>query len=57
MILTVRDDGVGIAPGFDWEASDSIGLQLVSALTEQLEGSARVENDGGTIWTIRFCSE
>ncbi len=54
--LQVRDDGVGIAPDFNWEESDSIGLQLVSALTEQLEGNARLDNDNGAIWTIRFHS-
>ena len=57
VILTVRDDGIGIVPDFHWEESDSIGLQLVSALTEQLEGNARLDSDDGTIWTIRFHNE
>ena len=53
--LTVGDDGIGMKPDFDWEESDSIGLQLVSALTEQLEGNATLEAGGsGTIWTICF---
>ena len=55
IILIVRDDGIGMKPDFDWQQSDSIGLQLVCALTEQLEGEVRLESgQGGTIWTIRF---
>ena len=53
--LTVRDDGIGIPSDFDWQESDSIGLQLVSALTEQLEGRATLDSGAhGTIWTICF---
>ncbi len=55
--LTVRDDGIGMEPNFDWRESDSIGLQLVSALTEQLEGTATFKGEAnGTIWTICFNS-
>ena len=55
VILSVSDDGIGMNPDFRWEESDSIGLQLVSALTEQLEGEVALESGAsGTIWTIRF---
>lgn len=57
VILAVRDDGIGMNSDFDWQQSDSIGLQLVSALTEQLEGTATLDgDDNGTIWTICFNS-
>ena len=58
IILSVRDDGIGMKPGFSWQESDSIGLQLVSALAEQLEGTVSLDTDsGGTIWTICFKGE
>ena len=56
--IEVRDDGTGMKPGFSWEQSDSIGLQLVAALTDQLEGHSALETGAqGTIWTIRFNNE
>lgn len=36
--VEVLDNGRGIEAGFDWRASESLGLQLVTTLTEQLEG-------------------
>ena len=55
VVLTVSDDGIGMKAGFDWQESESIGLQLVSSLTEQLEGTAKLKSDAnGTVWTIRF---
>ena len=57
LILSVRDNGIGMKPDLNWEQSDSIGLQLVSALTQQLEGEMGLETgNGGTVWTIRFKS-
>ena len=57
LILSVRDDGIGMNPDLNWEQSDSIGLQLVSALTQQLEGEVELQSGNeGTIWTIRFKS-
>ncbi len=55
LTLTVSDDGVGMKTDYNWEESDSIGLQLVSGLTEQLEGEAKLQTGAdGTVWTIRF---
>ena len=61
LTLIVRDDGVGMNADLDWENSDSIGLGLVAALTQQLEGevemSACEDANKGTRWTIRFKKE
>jgi PAS domain S-box-containing protein len=49
LLLTVRDDGVGLPPEFDIRESKSLGFNLVVALTEQLGGSIRVHReDPGT---------
>ena len=37
--LRVTDNGVGLPPGFDFGRADSLGLQLVRSLTQQLNGS------------------
>lgn len=54
--LEVGDNGVGLAEGFDWRTSTSLGLRLVNDLTRQLEGSVTVERaaEGGTVFHIRF---
>lgn len=53
--LSVSDDGAGLPEGFDIDAVDSLGLQLVSNLTRQLKG--RIEaNSGekGASFTLHF---
>lgn len=55
--LQVRDDGIGMDADFDIENSDSIGLQLVDSLTEQLEGTRHFCVLNGTHWTICFNKE
>jgi excisionase family DNA binding protein len=52
--LCVADNGVGVPEGFDVRQSDSLGLQLVGALTEQLGGTLTVARQGGTAFTLTF---
>lgn len=52
--LQVQDDGIGIPADFDWAETDSLGLQLVSTLTEQLEGTIELDRIAGTTFTIVF---
>ena len=40
LILTVSDNGIGLPPDIDQRKSESLGLQLVSMLTQQLEVQA-----------------
>ena len=51
-ILTVSDDGTGIPDIIDMENSDSLGLQLVNILVDQLDGEIEVKRDEGTEFTI-----
>lgn len=51
-ILTVSDNGVGIPKTIDLYNSDTLGLQLVSILVDQLEGEIKLERNGGTEFTI-----
>ncbi|MEW5847389.1 MAG: PAS domain S-box protein [Myxococcota bacterium] len=52
--LEVRDDGVGLPPGFDVKKVESLGLQLVNTLVEQIHGHLEVDVAGGTAFRVRF---
>ena len=54
--LVVADNGVGLPPGTDLRAAETLGLQLVSTLVQQLRGSVEVDGGEGTRFTIRFMS-
>lgn len=53
LLLGVRDDGRGLASGFDPVHSQSLGFSIVRTLVEDdLRGSLTASGDGGTIITI-----
>jgi PAS domain S-box-containing protein len=52
--LTIRDDGVGLPPDFDLQASKSLGLKLVTDLARQLDGKVEVDPSKGTAFRIVF---
>ena len=54
--LVVSDNGVGIPGNIDFENPDTLGLQLVSILVDQLDGEMDLGRDHGTEFTIRFSS-
>jgi PAS domain S-box-containing protein len=51
-VLSVRDNGVGLSPGFDWQQTNSLGLRLVHMLTGQLNAGLEVFSNGGTEFII-----
>lgn len=53
-VITIKDDGVGLPDDFTFEETDSLGLELVSALTEQLDGSITYRNENGARIDISF---
>jgi PAS domain S-box-containing protein len=52
--LIVSDDGVGIPEKIDFEISDTLGLQLVNILADQLDGTIKLKRDKGTEFIIKF---
>jgi two-component sensor histidine kinase len=54
LVLVVSDDGVGLPLELDLAHLDSLGLQLVHDLTEQLHGTIEVSRDLGTTFTVTF---
>jgi len=55
-LLAVGDDGRGFPPDVDFRETNSLGLQLVQTLSQQLAGSIRRRDreGGGTVFEIRF---
>ena len=52
--LRVTDDGVGFPEAVDFRHTESLGLQIVSLLVGQLEGTIELDRKGGTAFTIAF---
>lgn len=52
--LIVSDNGIGFPDGLDFKKTESLGMQLVCALTEQLSGDMKLNRDKGTTFTITF---
>ncbi len=52
--LTVSDDGVGIPENFNIEDLESLGIQLVTSLVDQLDGKLELKRNNGTEFTLRF---
>lgn len=54
VVLAVADNGVGLPPGFELGKVQSLGLQLVPLLIDQLHGDLSIERQDGTCFELRF---
>jgi len=55
VVVTVRDDGVGLPPGLDPQHAESLGLSIVRSLVSRdLRGTLRMWQDGGTVAEVTF---
>jgi PAS domain S-box-containing protein len=52
--LIVSDNGIGLPKYLDFKNTETLGLQLVSNLVEQLEGTIEVNGNSGTEFIIKF---
>jgi PAS domain S-box-containing protein len=52
--LTVSDNGVGIPEALDVEDVETLGMQLVTSLVDQLDGELELNRENGTEFIIRF---
>jgi two-component sensor histidine kinase len=52
--LIVEDDGVGLTEEKRRAAHDSLGMQLITSLADQIRGSICLEECAGTRWVLRF---
>jgi len=56
-ILEVKDNGIGFPKGLDYKNTDSLGLRIVTSLTEQIDGEIKFTNTSGTSFKIIFKEE
>ena len=53
-VLNISDNGVGLPKNFDFKNTESLGLQLVNMLVQQLKGKISVDVSNGTTFKIIF---
>jgi len=52
--LIIADNGRGFPEEIDFRNTDSLGLQLINILVEQIEGSIELNRNAGTEFKIKF---
>ena len=52
--IEIGDNGIGISPHVDIKQTQTLGLQLVDTLIEQIDGSLKLERNNGTKFIIKF---
>jgi len=52
--LIIKDNGIGFPKDMDFRNTESLGMQLVIMLAEQIEGRIELERKEGTTFTITF---
>ena len=55
--LIVSDNGIGIPENIDFENPETLGLQLVNILVDQLYGEIELKRKNGTEFIIKFSGE
>lgn len=53
-LLSVKDDGIGFPEGIDIRKAESLGLQIVSSLIDQVDGRLEILRENGTEFRIVF---
>ena len=55
--LIISDNGIGFPKKFDFVNAESLGLQLVNALTNQLGGTLELNKKLGTEFKLTFSAK
>jgi two-component sensor histidine kinase len=53
-VLRVKDDGVGFPENLDFRKTETLGMQIVSTLVNQIDGSIELAREMGTEFIIHF---
>jgi PAS domain S-box-containing protein len=53
-VLSISDNGIGIPEDIDIVELDSLGIQLITTLVEQLDGELELKRENGTEFIVRF---
>jgi two-component system, sensor histidine kinase PdtaS len=52
--LFIKDNGIGLAPDFDYEQSNTLGLILMKGLSAQIDGTFTMESYNGVLVSLIF---
>jgi PAS domain S-box-containing protein len=52
--FTVNDNGIGFPNDLDFQKTDSLGLQIINSLTDQIDGEIKLNRNHGTEFKITF---
>ena len=53
-VLQVKDDGVGFPEGLDFRKTETLGMQIISTLVEQIDGRLEISRKKGTAFRLEF---
>jgi PAS domain S-box-containing protein len=53
-ILIVKDNGIGFPAGLDFRKTETLGLQLVTDLVMQINGTIQIKKTKGTEFVVKF---
>jgi len=54
ILMTIRDNGIGLPPDFNMETSAKFGMMIIGMLVQQLDGEFSITSDNGAVNTIIF---
>jgi len=54
VFVRVSDNGIGFPPGLDYKNTETLGMQLVYTLIDQLEGTINLHSGNGTTFIMEF---
>jgi len=52
--LVIKDTGVGFPKGFDFRKTETLGMQIITDLVNQVDGTIELDREGGTKFKITF---
>ena len=52
--LIISDNGIGFPEDIDFKNTESLGLQLVNSLVDQIDGEIKLDRSNGTMFKITF---
>lgn len=53
-IINYSDNGAGLKKGFDITKTESLGMQLIVMLTDQMDGTITFESKNGLLYQLKF---
>jgi two-component sensor histidine kinase len=53
-VLRVKDDGVGFPEGLDFRKTETLGMQIVNTLVEQIGGRLELDRGQSTVFRLEF---